>query len=203
MATRPALLLIAMLALAPLRYTMAAEPAITTYGQINAQAPRQLTLFSFIVGKWKGTGKTRLEDGKFAQYELEWIGRYILDGMAIADEFHGNFPDGRPYLGISFRHFDTKRDSWVIEYLNVSSSFIRRQVNPRSGSVKQAADNTIVVISGDGQTTIRENYHVIDKDHFTYGTDLSHDGGRSWGPPLLEMTMARVEPSMDRPEGPR
>ena len=171
---------------------MAREPAVTPYGQRNAQAPSQLNLFSFLVGKWKGTGKTKPPDGSQGQFELTWIGRYILNGMAIADEFHSLAPDGSPYLGISLRHFDANRDSWVIEYLNVSNSFLRRQVNPHSGSVSVDA-GTIVVISEDAQTRIREKYRVADPNHFTYTTDTSHDGGRSWDPVMIEMTMARVE----------
>jgi len=171
---------------------MAAEPAITTYGERNAQAPSQLDLFAFLVGKWKGTGKARLEDGKFAQFEIGWIGRYILDGMAIADEGHGNFPDGRPYLGISLRQFDTKRNSWVIEFLNVSMSFLRRQVNPRSGSVSRNG-SSVVIICEDGEKRIRENYRVDDRDHFTYTMDSSSDAGRTWDPVSVEMTFTRVE----------
>jgi hypothetical protein len=171
---------------------MTTETAITTYGQQNAQAPSQLNLFSFLVGKWSGTGKTRLPDGSYAQFELTWIGRYILNGMAIADEIHGPAPDGSPYLGISIRHFDTKHNSWIIEYLNVSNSFLRRQVNPQSGSVSLDA-GTIVIISEDAQSKIRENYRVADQNHFTYSTDLSRDGARSWETGLFEMTMARVE----------
>jgi hypothetical protein len=34
---------------------------------------------------------------------VSWIGRYILEGTAIADELHSAYPDGRPFLGISFR----------------------------------------------------------------------------------------------------
>jgi hypothetical protein len=171
---------------------MATEPAITTYGERNPQAPDELKLFSFLVGKWNGTGQTRLPDGSHVQYELTWIGRYILSGMAIADEFHSLAPDGKPYLGISLRHFDTKHHSWIIEYLNVSNSFIRRQVNPQSGSVSLDA-GTVVVISEDAQTRIREHYRVTDQNHFAYSSDLSRDGGRSWDPTMFEMTMTRVD----------
>jgi hypothetical protein len=171
---------------------MTHEPAITTYGQRHAQAPSQLELFSFLVGKWKGTGKTRLPDGSDAHWELTWIGRYILNGMVIADEFHSLTPDGSPYLGISLRHFDTKHDAWVIEYLNVSNSFLRRQVNPQSGSVRRDG-GIVVVVSEDGETRIREHYRVADQNHFTYSTDMSRDGGRSWDAVLIEMTLERVE----------
>src|SRR5580658_6636302 len=174
-------------------HSLASEPAITTYGIRNAQAPSQLDLFSFLVGKWQGGGKTKLADGSYASFDgVTWIGRYVLNGMAIADEFHALTPEGKPYLGISLRQFDPRHHGWVIEYLNVSNSFLRRQVNPQSGSVRQDA-GTIVVTSEDGQTRIREKYRLADPKHFTYATDTSHDGGRSWDPVMIEMTMERVE----------
>ena len=170
----------------------ASQPAITTYGERNAQAPGQLGLFSFLVGKWQGAGKTKLANGSYAQFSgVTWIGRYVLNGMAIADEFHASTPDGKAYLGISLRQFDTTHKSWVIEYLNVTNSFLRRQVNPLSGSVVQKAD-TVVVISGDGPAQFRESYRVTDKGHFTYSADTSRDAGRSWDP-SIEISMVRVE----------
>jgi hypothetical protein len=174
------------------RYAMASEPAITTYGQKSARAPAELSLFSFLVGKWKGTGTTRLADGGHVSFELTWIGRYVLNGTTIADEIHSLAPDGKPYLGISLRHFDAQLHSWIIEYLNVSGSFIRRQVNPRSGSVSAQAGD-IVVVSEDGQVRIRETYRVLDGSHFTYTTDLSRDAGQSWDPASVEMSMTRAE----------
>jgi hypothetical protein len=173
-------------------YAPASEPAITTYGERNAQAPAQLGLFSFLVGKWQGAGKTRLANGSYAPFSgVKWIGRYVLNGMAIADEFHASTPDGKAYLGISLRQFDTTHKSWVIEYLNVTNSFLRRQVNPLSGSVVQKAD-TVVVISGDGPAKFRESYRLTDKGHFIYSADTSRDGGGSWDP-SIEISMARVE----------
>ena len=173
--------------------TMAAEPATTTYGERNPQAPAELDLFSFLVGTWNVTGKTRQEDGKYVDWDgATWIGRYVLDGMAIADELHASTPDGKPGLGITLRQFDAKRGSWIIEFLNVTYSFLRRQVNPRSGSVSRDGE-TIVVISEDAETRIRENYRVLDRNHVTYTTELSRDAGRTWGPILVEMTMTRVD----------
>jgi hypothetical protein len=166
--------------------------AIATYGERNAQAPSQLNLFSFLVGKWKGHRTTGLPDGRHAQYEWTWIGRYILDGMAIVDELHASAPDGSQYLGVTLRHFDTRQDSWIVDFLNVSGSFVRRQVNARSGSVKQDGV-TVVVISEDGQSRIRERYQVTDANHFTYSTEMSRDEGRTWDAPMYEMTLEKVE----------
>lgn len=172
---------------------MAAEPAITTYGERNSEAPAELDLFSFLVGKWSGVGRTRLENGNHVEWQgATWIGRYILNGMAIADELHAPGPDGKLYLGITLRQFDTEHDAWIVEFLNVSNSFLRRQVNPSSGSLSREADS-VVVISEDVQTRIRERYRLVDQNHFTYALDLSRDAGRSWDPVSLEMTMTRVE----------
>ena len=171
---------------------MAAEPAISTYGELNQQAPDQLRLFSFLVGTWKGSGEARLPGGSTGKFPVTWIGRYVLNGMAVADEFHSLAPDGKPYLGISLRSFDTRHDSWIIEYLNVSNSFIRRQVNPHSGSVRQRDGNVVVVISEDGATRIRENYQVKDQNHFVYSTDASQDGGQTWGAISLVVPLERA-----------
>jgi hypothetical protein len=193
MATWRNIVPIVALGIATASHSMASEPAITTYGVRNAQAPSQLDLFSFLVGKWQGGGKTKLADGSYATFDgVTWIGRYVLNGMAIADEFHSLTPDGKPYLGISLRQFDPRHHTWVIEYLNVSNSFLRRQVNPHSGSVSQDA-GTLVVTSEDGQTRIRENFRVNDRTHFSYSTDMSRDGGRTWDAGLIEMRLQKVE----------
>jgi hypothetical protein len=174
-------------------YTMAADPAITTYGERNPQAPKELDLFSFLVGKWSGGGRTRLQNESYVEWEgATWIGRYILNGMAIADELHAPGPDGKLGLGITLRYYDTNHDSWIVEFLNVSNSFLRRQVNPRSGFVRHDA-GSVAVISDDGQTQFRETYRVPDQSHFTYAADVSSDGGRTWGPVLFEITMTKIE----------
>ena len=80
------------------RDAVAAESAITTYGERNPEAPAELDLFSFLVGKW--SGRKRLADGTHAEWT--WIGRYVLNGMAIADELHAS-ADGKQYLGITLR----------------------------------------------------------------------------------------------------
>jgi hypothetical protein len=172
---------------------LAQEPAITAYGDRHESAPEELDLFSFLIGKWEGSGKTRLADGTIAEYDgLTWIGRYALDGRAIVDELHAPQPDGSPALGITFRYFDPDNDNWVIEFLNVSYSFIRRQVNARSGSVEKDG-STIIVTAEDDKSIGREYYRVIGDDSFVYSIDLSNDGGETWNTGSIEFTMKRVE----------
>jgi hypothetical protein len=162
----------------------------TTYGERSPHAPQELDVFAFLIGKWDGQGKTTLPDGKVAEFPVTWIGRYILDGMAIADEMHASSPDGSPYLGISLRQFDANRRTWVIEYLNVTHSFLRRQVNTDSGSV-DVTGRTVTVSSESPEVTIREHYHVTDRDNLVYRLDTSSDCGKSWNKGQIEMHFRR------------
>lgn len=168
------------------------DPSKTTYGEKNSRAPKELEVFSFLIGKWQGTGKTRLPDGKVVEFGgVSWIGRYILDGTAIADEGHAAYPDGRPALGITFRQYDAARKTWIVEHLNVSESFLRKQVNGGSGSVE--VDGRVVRVVTEGSTRSREHYIVVDQDNWVYRMDLSTDGGRSWNEGQVEMTFRRSE----------
>src|SRR5580658_4447579 len=164
----------------------------TTYGEMNPNAPNELKVFSFLIGKWQGTGRVKLDGGKFADFSVSWIGRYILDGTAIADEFHSLAPDGSPYLGISLRQYDTKRKAWIIEYLNVSNSFLRRQVNGDAGSVTVDGPN-VTVVSGAPDSLSREHYRIVDHDNWVYSLDASNDGGSNWNEGQVEMTFHRSE----------
>jgi Protein of unknown function (DUF1579) len=164
----------------------------TPYGERNPASPQELSAFSFLIGKWRGKGRTKLEDGKFAEYDVTWIGRYILDGTAIADELHGPMPDGSPYLGISLRQYDADRRRWIIEYLNVTHSFLRRQVNGESGSVKVSGRDVTVSSESPG-VAVREHYQAGDDQNFVYRLDVSNDGGKSWKVGQVEMMLQRAE----------
>jgi hypothetical protein len=133
-----------------------------------------------------------LKDGTYADFSATWIGRYILDGMAIADEFHSSAPDGSPYMGISLRQYDAHQKTWIIEYLNVSGSFLRRQVNADTGSVKSDGP-AVIVTSESGDTWSRETYRVVSPNQFTYSIDVSSDQGRSWSLEQIQMQFLRTE----------
>ena len=166
------------------------DPSKTIYGERSPHAPRELDVFAFLIGKWDGRGRTRLPDGTVAEYPVAWIGRYILDGTAIADEGHGPYPDGTPFLGITFRQYDQSRKTWVIEFLNVSESFLRRQVHDGAGSVV-VSGRTVTVTSESPGIAVREHYVVADADNWVYRLDSSNDGGRTWNEGAIEFTFRR------------
>ena len=77
-------------------------------------------------------------------------------------------------------------------YLNVSNSFLRKQVNGVSGSVNVDGGN-VTVVSGNPEMSIPEHYLVADHDNFVYRLDVSTDGGHSWKEGQMEMTFCRLE----------
>jgi Protein of unknown function (DUF1579) len=171
---------------------MSADRSMTAYGELSPSAPKELRIFSFLVGKWEGKGKTKLPDGTIAEFPVTWKGRYVLDGTAIADEMHAPTPDGSPFLGISLRQYDARRKAWIVEFLNVSGSFLRKQVNAATGSVSVSGRN-VTVDSESPEVSIREHYLVPDNDTFTYRLDVSKDRGESWNEGQIEMTFRRLE----------
>jgi hypothetical protein len=168
------------------------DPTKTTYGQRNQNAPKELDVFSFLIGTWEGKGKTKLDDGKVAEYTVTWIGRYILDGTAIADECHGPAPDGSPYLGINLRQYDPNRKTWVVEYLNVSGSFLRKLVDGHLGSVTVHGRSVTVASESPGMS-YRERYDVEDAGNWVFRADSSTDGGKTWNEVQAEIRFQRVK----------
>jgi hypothetical protein len=170
----------------------ALDPAITIYGTRNAAAPPELSTFSFLVGKWTGTGKYRDAEGKPTDFAVLWIGRYALDGMAIVDENRMPESQGGAIQGLTLRYFDPARKTWTVEFLNFGRSFLRKQTNANSGAVKKEGSKVTVFQSGPEGAPGREVYTVVDANHFTYSMDAQKKDG-VWDEGLVTMKMERRE----------
>ena len=118
------------------------------------------------------------------------IGRYILDGTAVADEVHGTARDGSHAVALTVRQFDGATKTWGIELLGLPDSRFFRQVHRGTGSVTVSGRN-VTVISEGAFGRIREHYLVADDDTWVYRLDESRDGGKSWNEGRTEYTMRR------------
>jgi len=74
--------------------------------------------------------------------------------------------------------------------LNVSESFLRRQVHRGTGSVA-VSGRTVTVTSESPEFVVREHYVVPDADNWIFRLDSSKDGGRSWDEGSIEFTFRR------------
>ncbi len=158
-----------------------------TYGVPNPKAPKELSHFAFLIGKWDGEGRSRYE-GDSEAYRMTWVGRYILDGYAIADEARILDEDGAlERIFITYRFYDLHKKRWIIEAFNVLESTIVHQAPDDLGGV-QVSEASITLMTR-GPTAIgRELFLNRSKDHFTYRQDVSTDEGETWieGVDLIE-----------------
>lgn len=168
------------------------DPAVTVYGTLNPAAPAELATFSFLVGKWAGTGTYRDAEGKLTSYELQWTGRYVLNGMAIADEMRRSEAQRGTVDGLGLRYFDAEKKTWTVEFLNFVQGFLREQVNAEVGAVIQEGARITINQTGPGGAPGREVYTVVDNDHFTYSMDFSREGG-GWDEGVVVMQLERQE----------
>lgn len=77
------------------------------FGKPNPKAPAALSRFAFLIGRWRCEAKVRMPDGAWQTFEAIWLGRYILDGYAIADEYRMTDTSGAlVVLGVNLRAYD-------------------------------------------------------------------------------------------------
>jgi hypothetical protein len=64
------------------------------FGKANPNAPKALSQFGFLIGRWRCEATVRLGEGTEQKLEATWLGRFILDGYAIAEEYRMTGPAG-------------------------------------------------------------------------------------------------------------
>jgi hypothetical protein len=64
------------------------------YGRPNPGAPPELSRFAFLIGKWRCDARLKRESGSWERLQASWVGRYVLDGYTIMDEFRMTKPTG-------------------------------------------------------------------------------------------------------------
>lgn len=92
---------------------------VAEFGEPNPNAPAALSRFAFLIGKWQFETRVRLADGEWQTFQGTWLGRFILDGYAIADEYRMTDPSGELIvLGVNLRTYDATRQTWNMKWLN-------------------------------------------------------------------------------------
>src|SRR5215469_5690428 len=89
------------------------------FGKLNPNAPSALSRFAFLIGRWRCEAKVKLANGVSQTFPATWVGRYILDGYAIADEYQMTGSSGELIvLGQNFRVYNAPNQIWKIKWLN-------------------------------------------------------------------------------------
>jgi hypothetical protein len=153
------------------------------YGNPNPKAPPELSQFAFIIGKWRCDVRLKREDGTWQPYEATWIGRYILDGYVIADEYRMTNQTGELIVhGMNFRSYSSEKKTWVMRWLNATGSFWLELGPEKLGGVRVAPKNItfnfIDAFAPDALT--RVTFANISESQFTWSSEKSLDQGKTW-----------------------
>ena len=153
------------------------------YGTSNPKAAPELSQFAFIIGEWRCDARVKGEDGTWQSYRATWIGRYILDGHVIADEYRMTNQTGELIVhGMNFRSYSIERKTWVMRWLNATGSFWLELGPENLGGVRVAPKtitfNFIDTFAPDALT--RVTFSNITENHFAWSGERSLDQGRTW-----------------------
>jgi hypothetical protein len=155
------------------------EQAEQDYGKPNPNASQELSRFAFLIGKWSGEAKLKLEDGTSERLNAFWEGRYILDGYVIADEYRMTTPAGELLvLGINLRSYDPKKKAWNLKWLNALTG-TWTDLGPEELGGVVADGNTISYLMKEPvarHAFTRATYTNMSPEHFTWEGDRSDDG---------------------------
>jgi hypothetical protein len=149
------------------------------FGKPNPNAPAELARFAFLIGSWRCEAKVKSADGEWQAFQATWLGRYILDGYVIADEYRMTDSSGElVVLGVNLRTYDATKQTWNIKWLQALA-----------GTWTDLGPGELGGVTFDGQSVIyafkepmvahaytRATYTNISATHFTWRGESSNDG---------------------------
>lgn len=149
------------------------------FGGPNPSAPTALSLFAFLVGRWRCEARVRSAKGDWQMLQATWFGRFILDGYAIADEYRMTSPSGELIvLGMNLRAYDATRRTWNIKWLNaLTGTWV--DLGPEDlGGVRFDGRSIIYAFKEPvaPHAYTRATYTNMSETHFTWRGEKSDDG---------------------------
>ncbi len=152
------------------------------FGKRNPNAPAALSRFAFLIGNWRCEARVRLANGEWQTLQATWLGRFILDGYAIADEYRMTGPSGELIvLGMNLRTYDAGKQSWNMKWLNaLAGTWVDLGVD-ELGGVRIDGQSIIYAFREPvaAHTYTRATYTNISDNHFTWRGEKSDDG-KAW-----------------------
>ena len=149
------------------------------YGSRNPGANPELSRFAFLIGTWRCDARLRQDDGSWETLPATWVGRYVLDGYAIMDEFRMTRPSGElVVLGVNIRTFDAKHNRWNLRWLNALDGSWTDLAQEELGGVSMDAESISYSFREPVAThaLTRATYSDISPTHFTWRGERSSDG---------------------------
>jgi hypothetical protein len=152
------------------------------FGHRNPNAPAALSRFAFLIGKWRCEARVKSVNGEWQTLQATWVGRFILDGNAIADEYRMVATSGEVIvLGVNLRVYDAAKQNWNMKWLNaLAGTWI--DLGPEElGGVRFDGQSIIYAFREPvaAHAFTRATYTNISEKHFTWRGEKSDDG-KNW-----------------------
>jgi hypothetical protein len=149
----------------------------------NPNAPAELSRFAFLIGRWRFDAKFKAANGVLQAFQGTWVGHYILDGYAIADEYRMIGSSGELIVfGMNFRIYDPARQVWNIKWLNALEGTWTDLTSEKFGGARfdgQSVSYAFEAERGAQWPFTRATYTNISKTHFTWRGEKSEDA-KTW-----------------------
>jgi hypothetical protein len=149
------------------------------FGSLNPNASPELSRFAFLIGRFRCGAKVRSDGGEWQTFPAAWVGRFILDGYAIADEYRMAGSAGELLvLGMNFRAYDAVRKLWNIKWLNALAGTWTDLGPEELGGVRFENGSVLYAFREPvaSHAYTRATYTNISGTHFTWRGEKSDDG---------------------------
>ncbi|MGC1380222.1 MAG: hypothetical protein WA814_04280 [Candidatus Baltobacteraceae bacterium] len=144
---------------------------------MNRNAP-ELALFAFLIGSWRCDARVLAADGSSQHFPATWLGRYILDGYAIADEYRMTNASGETIvLGANLRSYDSAKGRWNIRWLNALDGSWLDLASKELGGVRVDGRSVSYIFREPmvGHAFTRATHTSHSATHFTWRGEQSDD----------------------------
>ena len=156
------------------------------FGKLSPHAPPELAAFAFLIGSWQCNARIKSTTGDWQRFEAQWLGRFILDGYAIADEYRMTTLSGELIvLGMNVRTYNPATHTWTIKWFDAITGAWTDLVSPELGGVhinrcngSNGSGSSITYAFKEPTAThpyTRATYTTHSPTHFTWKGDQSTD----------------------------
>jgi len=146
--------------------------------------------FDYLLGDWEFTAVNKV-NGRFRGF---WSAVRLPETEQIMDEFRTLGPDGDTFfVSTTWRAYDALLDQW--ELVSVDA---RRNGLQNFGTGHRVGDEVRIEQKfGEGTSTYwisRIRYYNIQADRFSWNSDRSFDGGKTWTKDFQQIEAHRIGP---------
>jgi hypothetical protein len=141
----------------------------------DVELMEQLVLFGQFIGDWNIRARYPQADGTDIFRTGEVSFRWILSGKAIQDVWSIHLEDGSiTPVGTTVRFYDPTIEAWRSTWISPSQGIVQRFVARRNGD-----EIVLECVDGD-RLSERWLFYDIRSDAFSWRSETTGDGGRTW-----------------------